>query len=91
VTSKPAVGESKERLGKHDQQLTAGFEALRQLISPPPHVRRLGPLVRARPYAEKSAASEVGLGVGRRGSGQRVRRPRGQMRRSSRREAKVRA
>jgi hypothetical protein len=32
--------ESRERLGKHDQQLTAVFEALRQLISPPPRRKR---------------------------------------------------
>jgi hypothetical protein len=32
--------ESKERLGKHDQQLADVFEALRQLISPPPRTRR---------------------------------------------------
>jgi hypothetical protein len=32
--------ERRERLGKHDQQLTAVFEALRQLISPPPRPKR---------------------------------------------------
>jgi hypothetical protein len=32
--------ESKERLGKHDQQLAAVFEALRQLISPPERPKR---------------------------------------------------
>jgi len=35
--------ERKERFGKHDQQLADVFEALRQLISPPPRPkRRLG-------------------------------------------------
>ncbi len=35
--------ECKERFGKHDQQLASVFEALRQLISPPPRPkRRLG-------------------------------------------------
>ena len=32
--------ESKQRLGKHDQQLAEVFEALRQLISPPPRPKR---------------------------------------------------
>jgi ORF6N domain len=32
--------ESKSRLGKHDEQLAAVFEALRQLISPPPRPKR---------------------------------------------------
>jgi hypothetical protein len=32
--------ESNERFGKHDQQLADVFEALRQLISPPPHPKR---------------------------------------------------
>lgn len=32
--------ESKERFGKHDQQLADVFEALRQLISPPPRRKR---------------------------------------------------
>jgi hypothetical protein len=32
--------ESKERFGKHDQQLADVFEALRQLISPPPRPKR---------------------------------------------------
>jgi hypothetical protein len=32
--------ESKERFGKHDQQLADVFEALRQLISPPPPPKR---------------------------------------------------
>jgi hypothetical protein len=32
--------ESKERLGKHDQQIADVFEALRQLISPPPRPKR---------------------------------------------------
>lgn len=32
--------DSKERLGKHDQQLADVFEALRQLISPPPRPKR---------------------------------------------------
>ena len=32
--------ESKQRLGKHDEQLAEVFEALRQLISPPPRQKR---------------------------------------------------
>lgn len=32
--------ESMERLGRHDKQLADVFEALRQLISPPPRPKR---------------------------------------------------
>lgn len=32
--------ESRERLGKHDEQLSDVFEALRQLISAPPRPKR---------------------------------------------------
>jgi hypothetical protein len=40
VETRRLMRESKERLGKHDQQLAAVFEALRQLISPTPRTKR---------------------------------------------------